>query len=58
MMNKQETREGNDSQILIEDLAVNQDEAGEVKGGPESRTFFAYEQGFRGGVFVAAGDLN
>jgi hypothetical protein len=34
MMNKQDKPEANNSQILIEDLTVNQEQAGEVKGGP------------------------
>jgi hypothetical protein len=35
-MNKQE----NDNQTIIEDLAVNQDQAAEVKGGPVDHTIY------------------
>ena len=33
-MNKQENQEPNNQQSVIEDLAVNEDQAEEVKGGP------------------------
>ena len=57
-MSQQDNQMMSNQQGLIEDLTVNQERAEEVKGGAETRTSFAYSPGFRGGVYVAAGDVN
>ena len=58
MMSQPDNPKVSNQQTVIEDLAINQEQSAEVKGGADTRTFFAYEAGFRGGVSVAAGDVN
>jgi hypothetical protein len=57
-MSQQDNPKMCNQQTPVEDLAVNQEQAAEVKGGPASQTFFAYSPTFNGGVQVAAGDLD
>ena len=57
VMSKQDNVEISNQQPVIKDLAVNQDQAAEVKGGATLESFHAFP-GFTGGIYVAAGDLN
>ena len=39
-MKKQENREANNQDSVVEDLTVNEDQAAEVKGGPVDHTIY------------------
>jgi hypothetical protein len=54
-MNEHETKKNDEQQAAVTDLAVTAEQTDQVQGG--GGTINAYG-GFRGGVSVAAGDIN